>query len=108
MSRGSWSFVSSRDELRAIVGEPLQRVAEKVRDRLHPMDVAFLAKSPFWAVGTASADGRCDVSPKGDPAGSSVVVLSDTQIAVAERPGNRRADGFHNVLTNPHGNYSAG
>ncbi|MEX2289332.1 MAG: pyridoxamine 5'-phosphate oxidase family protein [Mycobacteriales bacterium] len=97
-----WSFVSSQDELREIVGEPAQRVAEKVRDRLHPMDLAFLATSPFWAMATASADGRCDVSPRGDPAGSSVVVLSETTIALAERPGNRRADGFRNLLTNPH------
>ena len=30
------------------------------------------------------------------------MVLDDTTIAIPERPGNRRADGFHNILTNPH------
>jgi uncharacterized protein len=29
-------------------------------------------------------------------------VLDDTTIAIPERPGNRRADGFHNILRNPH------
>ena len=50
---------------------------------------------------TASADGSCDVSPKGDPPGFTLV-LDDTTIAIPERIGNRRADGFRNVLSNPH------
>jgi PPOX class probable FMN-dependent enzyme len=29
-------------------------------------------------------------------------VLDDTTIAIPERPGNRRADGFHNIIDNPH------
>jgi PPOX class probable FMN-dependent enzyme len=29
-------------------------------------------------------------------------VLDDTTLALPERPGNRRADGFRNVLSNPH------
>jgi PPOX class probable FMN-dependent enzyme len=97
-----WSFVTTPAELREVVGHPVQRVADKVRDRLHPMDVAFLAHSPFWALATSSAAGRCDVSPKGDPGGSSVLVLSQTCLALAERPGNRRVDGFLNALENPH------
>ncbi len=51
---------------------------------------------------TASADGVCDASPKGDPAGWLVHVLDDATIAIAERPGNRRADGYRNILENPH------
>ena len=39
--------------------------------------------------------------PKGDPPGF-VRVLSDTTLAIPERPGNRRADGYLNVLSNPH------
>jgi PPOX class probable FMN-dependent enzyme len=41
------------------------------------------------------------VSPKGDPPGFTLV-LDDRTIALPERPGNRRADGFQNILTNPH------
>jgi PPOX class probable FMN-dependent enzyme len=52
-------------------------------------------------VATSGADGSCDVSPKGDPPGFTLV-LDDTTIAIPERPGNRRADGFRNILANPH------
>ena len=52
-------------------------------------------------VATADAEGRCDVSPKGDPAGF-VKVLDARTLVMPERPGNRRADGFHNILANPH------
>ena len=51
---------------------------------------------------TASADGDCDASPKGDPAGELVHVIDERTIALAERPGNRRADGYRNMLENPH------
>lgn len=47
------------------------------------------------------ADGSCDVSPKGNPPGFTVV-LDDTTIAIPERPGNRRVDGLRNILANPH------
>ena len=29
-------------------------------------------------------------------------MIDDTTIALAERPGNRRADGYKNILSNPH------
>jgi len=99
--RDGWSVVGSEQELRELVGEPVPRVAAKVRDRLHAMDRAFLAASPLWMMGTASPDGGCAVSPKGDPAGA-VHVLDDRTVVLPERPGNRRADGFLDVLDNPH------
>src|SRR3954447_1489753 len=93
--------ITSHEELRDLLGEPMARVAHKERPRLHDFDRRWLAPSPFCLVATAGADGRCDVSPKGDPAGFALV-LDDTTIAVPERPGNRRADGFHNIIDNPH------
>lgn len=101
MDRSTWQAVGDEAELRTLVGDPLPRVAGKVRDRLHPVDRAFLAASPFWVMATASADGRCGASPKGDPPGA-VLVLDDRTLAVAERPGNKRVDGFLDVLQNPH------
>ena len=50
---------------------------------------------------TTDADGRVDVSPKGDPPGF-VHVIDDTTIAIPERPGNKRVDGYLNVLQRPH------
>ncbi|MFC5186584.1 pyridoxamine 5'-phosphate oxidase family protein [Actinomadura harenae] len=94
--------ITSADELRALLGEVMPRAAAKERPRLHARDREWLAASPFCLVATSDADGNCDVSPKGDPAGRLAHVLDDHTIAIAERPGNRRADGYMNVLSNPH------
>ncbi|MFD0633242.1 pyridoxamine 5'-phosphate oxidase family protein [Catenulispora yoronensis] len=88
-------------ELRALLGAPMERAVNKERTALLPIDRQWLAASPFCLVATSDADGNCDVSPKGDPAGF-IKVLSDTRVAVPERPGNRRADGYLNILSNPH------
>lgn len=93
--------VSTVDELRAIVGQPDRYVANKVRDRLSPVQRDWLAHSPLCFVATTDALGRVDVSPKGDPPGF-VHVIDDTTIAIPERPGNKRVDGYLNVLQNPH------
>ena len=93
--------VTTAEELTDLLGEPLPRVRDKARTSLGEIDRAWLAASPFCLVATSAADGTCDVSPKGDPAGIATV-LDDTTIAIPERPGNRRADGFRNVLSNPH------
>jgi PPOX class probable FMN-dependent enzyme len=93
--------ITSEAQLRELLGEPLPRVADKARPALHDYDKQWLASSPLCLVATSGADGSCDVSPKGDPPGFTLV-LDDTTIAIPERPGNRRADGFLNILTNPH------
>ena len=93
--------VSTVDELRAIVGEPNEYVANKVKDRLTPMHRDWLAHSPLGFLATTDAQGRVDVSPKGDPPGF-VHVIDDTTIAIPERPGNKRVDGYLNVLQRPY------
>jgi uncharacterized protein len=98
----TWTEIASEAELRALLGEPGERVLAKDRAALTDDDRAWLAASPFCLVATSDADGRCDVSPKGDPAGALAHVIDDTTIAIAERPGNRRADGYRNILSNPH------
>jgi len=81
---------------------PTEAVANKDRTVLHDLDRQWLASSPFCLIATANESGACDVSPKGDPAGQLAYVIDDTTIAIAERPGNRRADGYRNILVNPH------
>ena len=93
--------VSSEAELRDLLGEPAGRSMTKERPRLHQRDREWLAASPFCLIATADAGGRCDVSPKGDPPGFTHII-DDRTIAVPDRPGNRRADGFRNVLANPY------
>ncbi|MEK6441796.1 pyridoxamine 5'-phosphate oxidase family protein [Pseudonocardia sp. T1-2H] len=93
--------ITSLDELVEVVGVPIPHVAKKQRPRLDPVDVQWISHSPFLLISTSAADGSCDVSPKGDPRGF-VQVLDDRTLAVPERPGNRRVDGYRNVLSNPH------
>ncbi len=73
---------------------------EEVRPRLSAVHRDWIGASPFLVLATADTDGRCDASPKGDPAGF-VNVLDDTTLVIPERPGNRRADGYLNILANP-------
>ncbi len=96
-----WAQITSVAELEAVVGKPGDRAVNKERATLTDIDRAWLAASPFCMLATADAEGRCDVSPKGDPAGRLVHVLDERAIALAERPGNKRVDGFRNVLSNP-------
>jgi PPOX class probable FMN-dependent enzyme len=93
--------IVSEAELCEVLGTPAPRVAAKERSSLHELHRQWLAASPFCLVATSAADGTCDVSPKGDPPGFAML-LDDRTIALPERAGNRRADGFRNVLTNPH------
>jgi uncharacterized protein len=93
--------LTSEAELRELLGTPMPRALTKERRALHEVDREWLAASPFCLIATSDAAGTCDVSPKGDPAGF-VHVVDDTTIAIPDRPGNRRADGFSNILSNPH------
>jgi uncharacterized protein len=94
--------IRSETELRELLGVPSARAAGKDRPRLAEMDRRWLAASPFCVIATSDAAGRCDASPKGDPAGRLIHVVDDGTVAIAERPGNRRADGYLNILANPH------
>ena len=94
--------ITSVEELEAIVGLPTGLAVTKERDALTEIDRAWLVATPFCVLATSDAEGRCDASPKGDPPGQLVHVLDDRTIALAERPGNRRVDGYRNVLANPH------
>ncbi|MEU8070170.1 MULTISPECIES: pyridoxamine 5'-phosphate oxidase family protein [unclassified Micromonospora] len=93
--------ITDEAELRDVLGTPTARALAKERRTLHERDREWLAASPFCLLATAGADGACDVSPKGDPPGFALV-LDDSTIAIPERPGNRRADGYRNILANPH------
>jgi PPOX class probable FMN-dependent enzyme len=94
--QASWTEITDTASLVSLLGEPHQRARDKGRARW------WLAAAPFCVLATADAQGRCDASPKGDPAGQLVHVVDDTTIAIAERPGNKRADGYQNILGNPH------
>ncbi len=98
----TYNEIGSAGELRDLLGVPTGRAVTKERTRLHAVDREWLAVSPFCILATSDAHGNCDASPKGDPAGRLIHVLDDTTVAIAERPGNKRADGYVNILANPH------
>jgi uncharacterized protein len=93
--------VNTVEALRTIVGEPNAYVANKVKSRLSDAQQDWLRHSPLAFVATSDAEGRVDVSPKGDPPGF-VHIIDDATIAIPERPGNKRVDGYLNVLQQPH------
>ncbi|MFI0423018.1 pyridoxamine 5'-phosphate oxidase family protein [Spongiactinospora sp. 9N601] len=93
--------VTTEAELRKIVKEPPRSAWDKDIGRIDEHARTLIAHSPLVLMATANADGTCDVSPKGDPAGS-VLVLDEHRLALADRPGNHRIDSFRNLLHNPH------
>jgi PPOX class probable FMN-dependent enzyme len=94
------THITTVEELEALIGQPLPATAAKVRHTLAEVDRLWLAAAPLAFVATSDEHGNLDVSPKGDPAGFAKVI-DDSTIALPERPGNRRVDGFHNILRNP-------
>lgn len=92
-------ILKTLSELDALYPPASKRALAKVQSSLNADHVRFLARSPFYAVATSGAEGL-DCSPRGDPPGN-VAVLSPTQIALPNRPGNRRHDSLKNLLLAP-------
>jgi PPOX class probable FMN-dependent enzyme len=93
-------IVTSEAQFRAVMGQPIPLVVNKHIHALDDYCRRFIARSPFLLLASADGAGRMDVSPKGDPAGF-VQVIDEQTLAIPERPGNRRADTFCNLLSNP-------
>ena len=74
--------------------------AHIVSNRLNKVGRRFISHSTFFVIASKSAGGQVDVSPKGDPAGT-VIVLDDQTLLIPERLGNHRADTFRNILSDP-------
>lgn len=100
MQNSFTDVITSEDELRAILGDVSVLAANKAVPTLDVHCRDFIASSPFLLIASADAAGKMDVSPKGDPAGF-VHVLDEKTLAIPDRPGNRRADTFRNILQNP-------
>jgi len=87
--------------LQALVGGDAHPVAaRKVFDHVDARAADFIARSPFLLLATSDAQGRLDVSPKGDEAGF-VWIENERTLWLPDRPGNRLIMGHRNVLENP-------
>jgi hypothetical protein len=83
------------------MGHASHRVQGKHITTLDEHCRAFITKCPFVLIASADGAGNMDVSPKGDPPGF-VRVLDDTTLVIPERPGNRHAATFSNLVQNRH------
>lgn len=92
--------IKTVEEYRELRGDSHQMIYDKSMTVIDDHIRDFLALSTFLTVASIDAEGRMDVSPKGDPPGF-VKVVDERTIAIPEREGNRRADTFTNVLQIP-------
>jgi uncharacterized protein len=92
--------VTTRGRLRELNRLPSHRVTNKAIDHIDDICRRFIAACPFVMVASRGADGRLDLSPKGDPPGF-VAVLDERTLAIPDRLGNNRLDTFENLLNHP-------
>jgi PPOX class probable FMN-dependent enzyme len=93
-------LIRTEAELREVIPEPNPMIEQKVFDYVDEFAAAFIEKAPLLLLATLGADGCLDVSPKGDAAG--FVELEDERtLVIPDRPGNKLAYGFRNILANP-------
>ena len=85
------------EQLREYYDAAMERAIRKDLGRLDEMCRRLIAASPMLFVATTSADGLCDVSPRGGPPGF-VMVLDDEHLAIPDATGNRRLDALENVV----------
>jgi PPOX class probable FMN-dependent enzyme len=93
-------LIHSEAQLRALIGEPAPTTCAKITQRLNQQTRQFIERAPLVCLATSDSQGRCDLSPRGDPAGF-VRILDEQCLLIPERPGNRLADSLRNLLANP-------
>jgi PPOX class probable FMN-dependent enzyme len=87
-------------QLRDRMGHAQGLSVQKSRTTLDRHSRKFISMSPFLVLSTSNADGKADVSPRGDPPGF-VHVIDDTTFLIPDRPGNNRLDTMVNIAQNP-------
>jgi hypothetical protein len=92
--------ITDTTALREIIDEPMALAATKEMPALDKHCRRFIELSPFLCLSSMSADGKADVSPRGDPPGF-VKVVDDKTVLIPDRRGNRRLDTMQNILEQP-------
>lgn len=92
--------IEAEDTLRDLYPKVSPLAERKALPRLEKHCRNFIAHSPFLCLSTASADGKADVSPRGDAPGF-VQVLDDNTLLIPDRRGNNRLDSMSNIIANP-------
>jgi PPOX class probable FMN-dependent enzyme len=89
--------ITSEAELRALYDDPESRAWRKDIGHLDGHCRTLIAASPMVMVGSFDPDGRCDVTPRGGPAGF-VGVRDERHLILPDATGNRRIDTLRNVV----------
>jgi uncharacterized protein len=92
--------IASLEQLRTLYQPPMERAVKKELKHLDRHHKRFVELSPFLAISSTGADGRGDVSPRGEHPGF-VHALDDVRLAIPDRPGNNRLDTLTNIIANP-------
>ena len=92
--------VSSKEEIREIVGFPHELIVKKSISIIDEMCKKFISASPIVFISTCNSEGKCDVSPRGDLSGC-VKILNEKQLVIPDRLGNKKQDSNLNILSNP-------
>lgn len=93
-------LITTKDDLRKVIAAPLEMLSLKVHSELIDDAREFLAESPLIFLCTQDSKGAMDVSPKGDAPGF-VEVADNRTLIIPDRPGNKLAYGFENLIESP-------
>ncbi len=91
--------LKSIEDLRRVIVEPKPAARSKILSELDEQSIEFLGRCPFALIGTVSADGTLEVSPKGDEPGF-IRVEDPGTLLIPERIGNNLAFGLSNMIDN--------
>ena len=92
-------LVTTIEQLEALYGQPYGPAVVKVIDHISSGYRKLIEAAPFVAIATGGPEGL-DCWPKGDAPGF-VRILDDKTLAIPDRPGNNRIDGYRNILRDP-------
>ncbi len=92
-------LITTMEQLEALYGEKPPAAVIKEIDHINGSYRKLIEAAPFVAVATGGPEGL-DCSPKGDAHGF-VRILDEKTLAIPDRPGNNRIDGFRNIMRDP-------
>ncbi|GIF41635.1 hypothetical protein BC793_1112 [Actinoplanes xinjiangensis] len=89
--------VADQEALRRVYALPSEAAVRKQMTELTDQTRQLIACSSLVLVASVDAEGNCDVSPRGGPAGF-VAVLDSRTVAIPDATGNKRLDTLQNVI----------
>ncbi|MEV4280010.1 MSMEG_1061 family FMN-dependent PPOX-type flavoprotein [Actinoplanes xinjiangensis] len=89
--------VADQAALRRVYALPSEAAVRKQMTELTDQTRQLIACSSLVLVASVDAEGNCDVSPRGGPAGF-VAVLDSRTVAIPDATGNKRLDTLQNVI----------